>query len=257
MPYQIRGSHPRRRRICAVTLAAACALLVGACSSSGSQSASGQGTSSGTLAIAFGNDTPFVDDFNPFSPTTQLPATGLIYEPLWFFDMADSSQNHPWLATSYAWSNGGKTVTFNLRKNVNWTDGTPFTSADVAYTFNLIKKQPRSSTSSALPITSAVAEGLYKVAMNFSSALLHRHQLHRRSDPVHRPRSTSGSRDRQIRRPTPTPTRSAPGPYLQMSLRASGTAMVLTANPHYYLAGPAQDQDAPVPLLQRQYCAST
>ena len=72
--------------------------------------------------------------------------------------MADSSQTHPWLATSYAWSNGGKTLTFDLRQGVKWSDGTPFTSADVAYTFNLIKSNA-ALNESALPITSAVAEG--------------------------------------------------------------------------------------------------
>ncbi len=231
MPYQIRGSHPRRRRICAVTLAAACALLVGACSSSGSQSASGQGTSSGTLTIAFGNDTPFVDDFNPFSPTTQLPATGLIYEPLWFFDMADSSQNHPWLATSYAWSNGGKTVTFTLRQGVKWNDGTPFTSADVAYTFNLIKTHP-ALNQSALPITSAVAEGSGKVAINFSSPSYTDINYIAGTTyivPEHIWKSVADPSTYQDPKPVGT------GSYEMSSV--SGTAMVLTANPQYYLPG--------------------
>jgi peptide/nickel transport system substrate-binding protein len=156
MPHRIR--RPHGGRICAVALAAATILLAGACSSSSSSHSAAGSSSSGTLTIAFGNNTPFTDDFNPFSPTTQLPATGLIYEPLWFFDMADSSQTHPWLATSYAWSNGGKTLTFDLRQGVKWSDGTPFTSADVAYTFNLIKSNA-ALNESALPITSAVAEG--------------------------------------------------------------------------------------------------
>src|SRR5260370_23746202 len=124
----------------AAALAAGVTLLAGACSSSPTQSSSSKG--SGTLTIAFGNNTPFADDFNPFSPTAQLPAQGLIYEPLWFFDMADSSQTHPWLASSYAWSNGGKTLTFDLRQGVKWSDGPPFTTAAVAYTFNLTKATP-------------------------------------------------------------------------------------------------------------------
>ncbi|HEX3749012.1 MAG TPA: ABC transporter substrate-binding protein, partial [Streptosporangiaceae bacterium] len=145
-------------------------LLLAACSgstgSSGSSASSGSGAS-GTLTIAFGNNTPFVDDFNPFSPTSNLQSQGLIYEPLWFFDMADASQSHPWLATSYAWSNGGKTLTAQLRHNVKWSDGKPFTAADVAFTFNLIKNN-KSLNQNALPIAGATTKGQYTAVINFT-----------------------------------------------------------------------------------------
>jgi peptide/nickel transport system substrate-binding protein len=41
----------------------------------------------------------------------------------------------PWLANSWQVSNGGKTYTFQLRKNVKFTDGTPFNAAAVVYNF--------------------------------------------------------------------------------------------------------------------------
>jgi peptide/nickel transport system substrate-binding protein len=230
MHHRIR--RPHGRRIAALALAAAGVLLAAACSSGGSsQQAAGQSGSSGTLTIAFGNNTPFTDDFNPFSPTSQLPAQGLIYEPLWFFDMADSSQTHPWLATSYAWSNGGKTVTFDLRQNVKWSDGTPFTSADVAYTFNLIKANP-ALNESALPITSAVAEGPYKVAINFSAPSYTDINYIAGTTyivPEHIWKSVSDPATYQDPKPVGT------GAYEESSV--SGTAMVLTANPHYYQPG--------------------
>ena len=68
-----------------------------------------------------------------------MGATGLIYEPLIQFDMAAPPKYYPWLATSYAWSNGGKTITFTIRQGVKWNNGTPFTPADVAFTYNLLK----------------------------------------------------------------------------------------------------------------------
>ena len=40
----------------------------------------------------------------------------------------------PELATSWKVSDGGKTITFQLRKEVRFSDGTPFSAADVAYT---------------------------------------------------------------------------------------------------------------------------
>ena len=47
----------------------------------------------------------------------------------------------PELATSWAWSDGGKTLTFKLRDGVTWHDGKPFTSADVKCTFDMIQEK--------------------------------------------------------------------------------------------------------------------
>lgn len=55
-----------------------------------------------------------------------------IYEGL--FDYDNDGKIIPVLAESYAVSDDGKTVTFNLRKGVSWHDGKPFTSADVKFT---------------------------------------------------------------------------------------------------------------------------
>jgi peptide/nickel transport system substrate-binding protein len=43
------------------------------------------------------------------------------------------------LAESWAWSDGGKRLTFKLRRGVVWHDGKPFTSADVKTTFDLVR----------------------------------------------------------------------------------------------------------------------
>lgn len=45
------------------------------------------------------------------------------------------------LATEWAMSDDGKTITFKLRPNVKWHDGKPFTSKDVAFTFMNVLKQ--------------------------------------------------------------------------------------------------------------------
>jgi peptide/nickel transport system substrate-binding protein len=68
-----------------------------------------------------------------------MGATGLIYEPLIQFDLANPTVSYPWLATSYTWANGGKQITFTIRSGVKWNDGKPLTPADVAFTFNLVK----------------------------------------------------------------------------------------------------------------------
>src|ERR1700730_34659 len=44
----------------------------------------------------------------------------------------------PDLATSWAWGDDGKALTFKLREGVTWHDGKPFTAADVKCTWDLI-----------------------------------------------------------------------------------------------------------------------
>ena len=96
----------------------------------------------------------FTDNFNPFDSSSfaeQLSVRSLVNEPLFEFDTLKSNTQYPWLATKYSFANGGKTITFDLRKNVKWSDGTPFTSADVAYTFDLLNKVPATDNYGAPP----------------------------------------------------------------------------------------------------------
>jgi len=134
------------RQLLAVTAAVMLAAGVGACSSNSSSSSSsstGTNTATGkTLVMESSPETSITQAFNPYVPTQsayQMGATGLIYEPLIQFDIAAPPKYYPWLATSYAWSNGGKAITFTIRQGVKWNNGTPFTPADVAFTYNLLK----------------------------------------------------------------------------------------------------------------------
>jgi peptide/nickel transport system substrate-binding protein len=110
-------------------------------------------------------------DFNPFVSTAApqgMGATGLIYEPLIQFDLAAPPKYYPWLATKFAWSNGGKSITFTIRNGVKWNDGTPFTAADVAFTFNYVKKNTAINLS-GLDISSVSTSG-NTVTVNFPTA---------------------------------------------------------------------------------------
>jgi len=84
-------------------------------------------------------------NFNPFVSTVApqgMGATGLIYEPLYQFDLANPTIKYPWLATTFAWGPQGKSITFTIRSGVKWSNGTPMTSADVAFTYDYIKQHP-------------------------------------------------------------------------------------------------------------------
>ncbi len=49
-----------------------------------------------------------------------------------------TQQVEPWLAERWTTSPDGLTHTFTLRKGLEWSDGTPFTSADVVFTYNAV-----------------------------------------------------------------------------------------------------------------------
>ncbi len=112
----------------------------------------------------------FPDNFNPFSSSANPGTIGLIYQPLFYLDNV-SGHTFDLLGTSYSWSNNNKTLTVDLRKGVKWTDGVPFTSKDVVFTFNMIKKYPAADTNGVWTQLSGVkASGNYKVVFNFKQA---------------------------------------------------------------------------------------
>ena len=133
------------RKLVAVTAAALLAAGAGACASSSSTGASGSSSSHlllATLVMESSPESTITQAFNPFIATQAIwgmGADGLIYEPLLQFDIAAPPKYYPWLATSYQWSNGGKSVTFTIRQGVKFNNGTPMTPADVAFTYNLVK----------------------------------------------------------------------------------------------------------------------
>jgi peptide/nickel transport system substrate-binding protein len=158
--------------------AALLAAALAACSSSSSPSGSsgGNGSSSGkgpsgTLTIINVSGTQWNCSFNPFNPGNlgEGVTMGEVYEPLAFVNTLQNAKASPWLATQWAWSNGNKTLTFTIRQGVKFSDGTPMTAADVAYTFNLIKKVPALDVNSVWSVLSSVTQSGDNVVMQFKA----------------------------------------------------------------------------------------
>ena len=82
-------------------------------------------------------------DLNPALSTRFDRATPLLFEGLVGLDA--NLTVVPRLAESWTVSADGKTITFTLRKGVRWHDDKPFTSADVAFTLEVIQKAKRAT----------------------------------------------------------------------------------------------------------------
>ncbi|GAA4093416.1 ABC transporter substrate-binding protein [Nonomuraea soli] len=130
------------------------ALLLTACSPGTAGGAPQTGTSGGAAAgasdaisLRVNNATTYSRNFNIYSPSTDIaPQASLIYEPLVRRNVFKGGQLEPWLAESWEWSDGDKTVTIKLRTDVKFSDGTPMTSKDVAFTLNIPLKYPELNT---------------------------------------------------------------------------------------------------------------
>ncbi len=62
----------------------------------------------------------------------------LIYEPLAYYS-AFADKWYMWLAESYEFTPDFKQLTIKTRQGIKWSDGTPFSAEDVAYTMNSLR----------------------------------------------------------------------------------------------------------------------
>lgn len=168
------------------TALAAVALSVGlaatACSSTQHKTAAPTPTSSaaangphkqgGTVTIANEQGQTWTCTFNPFNPAVYAESNGFVYEPLIFVNSLNNQAETPMLATGYKWNAAKTQIVFTIRDGVKWSDGQPFSAADVAFTFNLMRKAPATDLYAlwtAAGLTSVTATG-NQVTMSFKQA---------------------------------------------------------------------------------------
>ena len=122
----------RARRAAVVGLAAV-ALAAAGCSGS----AGGGSGSADTLIAYTGQAGDYQYNFNPYAPAL-IGGPGTIFEPLFYFNVARKQAPVPMLGTAYSWNKDGTRLTITTRQGVKWSDGTPFSAADVAFTLNMV-----------------------------------------------------------------------------------------------------------------------
>lgn len=137
----------------AAALAAGALLLAGCTDGGGDGNASAEGAE---ITVFNGQTGTITENFNPLSPSRLGATLGVLYEPLFYYNLAADVDPEPELATAFEWNEDGTVLTITTREGVKWSDGEPFTAADVAFTFNLVHDTPALNTSGL----SATAEAI-------------------------------------------------------------------------------------------------
>jgi peptide/nickel transport system substrate-binding protein len=191
------------------------------------------------LVMTGAGDPAFTKNFNPFT-ATGLPSgqfvRGAIYEGL-TVSPEGGKPTLPWLARTWKWSNGNKTLTLQLAKGVKWSDGKSLTSTDVVYSLTAGRQNKVMDTIGLTRpetnIASVQAKGSYAVVINLktpdsqfiaatlnSTFVIPRHIWSKVADPA-------------------TFTNSNPvgsGPFTRIT-RFTTQDYVLSKNPNYWQAG--------------------
>src|SRR6266849_4317400 len=116
----------------------------------------------------------FSEDFNPYdnnSVASSMGTRSIVNEPLIEFNQLDATAagTHPWLATAYAFQNGGKDLQVTLRQGVKFSDGSSFGPADVAATYKMLQNPNANTRGVPTQSTDPTVSG-NNVTLHFQSA---------------------------------------------------------------------------------------
>lgn len=195
----------QRRKLFAVALAGVLA-SGGLAACSDSPNAGNKNSSGGSTFLTVGMPNgPQTENHNPFLTTSAGASLGyrwMIYEPLMMWNpVKPADPSRPWLATGAEWTPDFKKVTITVRDNATWSDGQKVTGDDVAFTFNLIKKNEAlnlaaipygevSNSGNTVTVTFTSSMFVYKDTWLGQTPIVPKHIWEKISDPSKDPNKT-------------------------------------------------------------------
>lgn len=175
------------------------------------------------------------DSMNPMTAdsTQAAEVQQLVYDNLIHYSL--ELKPEPGLATEWAYSKDGKSITYTLRKGVSWHDGRPFTSADAKFTFDLIaKKQLSQYVQWVSAVTGTEAPDPYTFIIRFESPQAFNPALAIPMLPKHIWQGMSADDIQKFTNPHPVGT----GPY-KFERWVKGQSITVSRNEHWWGARPA------------------
>ncbi len=169
----------RRSSTRSLAVALAGLVVILACAAAGPAVTAGVGSTNAShpcLVMTGAGDPAFVKNFNPYAggglPSNAF-AQGAMYEPL-IATSAGGVHTVPWLARSWKWTNGNKTLTLQIAPNAKWSDGKPLTVADVVYSLTAGRQDKTMDriglVGGGSGITSIKAQGAHAVVIKLKTA---------------------------------------------------------------------------------------
>ncbi len=207
------------------------AIITSTPSSAATAASGGNGSNAVNIADEYGE--PWNCQFNPFNASDEFDSFGPVYEELVYQDSLKNGATTPWLATSWAWSNSDKILTFTIRKGVTWTDGQSFSAKDVVFTFNLLKQDAALDLNSDWSVLTGVTlKGSDQVVFDFNTPAVPYFYNIADQTPIVPAHIWSGIKGPvTYRDPHPVGT----GPYVMSSCSAAN--IQYKKNDHYWQAG--------------------
>ncbi|MBN9620657.1 MAG: ABC transporter substrate-binding protein [Actinobacteria bacterium] len=204
----------------------------------------GVGTSAAPAAAATSTDLRIgdsqpVDSVNPFREQNEIAydITSMSYDLLLNYSTADGQPDlDNSLAQSYTVSPDVKTWTFHLRHGISWSDGVPFTSADVQWTYDAVRENTTNVMNAYLAnVASVSTPDAYTVVLKLSQPDVRLTTIFVPILPKHVFAKYPVAKLDKIDLPLPSVTTA---PYYIQSYNKDGTT-VLAVNKHFRGAAPA------------------
>ena len=85
-----------------------------------------------------------------------------------FYSNLQTGEFIPWLATGYEYNADSSALTVTLRDGVTWNDGQPFTSADVVFTYDIMRENPSMSWATEASAAVASVEAVDPLTVTFN-----------------------------------------------------------------------------------------